>query len=117
MGADFVRWGDGQGREAKKIRAGRSGGGHLGLITGAAHPAFVWGAYFCLEKPDLREIYGEGVKYGRRTKGGMEAALRLSTTGMLSAGIARTVSGGKRDAIRLCRCEYQCRELKSESLA
>jgi hypothetical protein len=31
-----------------------------GLITAAVHHAFVWVHYFCTEKPDMREIYGEG---------------------------------------------------------
>lgn len=31
----------------------------LGLTITAAHHAFVWCAYFCTEKPDMRMIYGE----------------------------------------------------------
>jgi hypothetical protein len=30
-----------------------------GLIAAAAHHAFVWTHYFCTEKPDMREIYGQ----------------------------------------------------------
>jgi Phospholipid methyltransferase len=31
----------------------------LGLVVAAAHHAFVWVHYWCTEKPDLREIYGQ----------------------------------------------------------
>lgn len=31
----------------------------LGLIVAASHHAFVWTHYFCTEKPDIREIYGD----------------------------------------------------------
>lgn len=31
----------------------------LGLIVAAAHHVFVWVHYFCTERPDIREIYGE----------------------------------------------------------
>ncbi len=31
----------------------------LGLITAAAHHAFVWVHYFCTEKPDMKVIYGD----------------------------------------------------------
>ncbi len=30
----------------------------LGLVVAAAQHAFVWCAYFCSEKPDLKTIYG-----------------------------------------------------------
>ena len=30
-----------------------------GLVAAAAHHAFVWVHYFCTEKPDMREIYGQ----------------------------------------------------------
>ena len=33
----------------------------LGLIAAACHHCFVWFHYFCTEKPDLREIYGDRV--------------------------------------------------------
>ena len=32
-----------------------------GLVAAAAHHAFVWVHYFCTEKPDMREIYGQRV--------------------------------------------------------
>jgi len=31
-----------------------------GLLAAAAHHALVWTHYFCTEKPDMKEIYGQG---------------------------------------------------------
>jgi hypothetical protein len=30
-----------------------------GLLAAVAHHAFVWVNYYCTEKPDMREIYGD----------------------------------------------------------